>query len=304
MRSKLFVPASRPELYSKAGSSDADALSFDLEDAVQEDRKPQARLTLAAHLRAMDASRSVKTLIVRVNAFGSDHFLRDIDAVTQGALDMINLPKVESAETVIQVAGLLSDLEKSRGLKHKIGILVNIESPLGLHRVADIAMSHPRITGLQIGFGDLFAPIGIVSAEPFATQHVRIKVKMAAAMAGIPAYDGAYVDIANPEGYRSDALAAYALGFAGKSCIHPTQIAIANEVFRPTRLEIEQARRVVIAAEEAKKSGIGAFVVDGRLVDGPFIAQAYQVLQRAVKLGNGHANTFAAQLDSSQSSTF
>src|SRR5690606_736757 len=106
-------------------------------------------------------------------------------------------------------AELLQAAEAKRGLSRRIGMLVNIESPLGLHRAADIAAGDPRVLGLQIGYGDLFAPMGIASGEPSATQQVRFTVKLAAAMAGVSAYDGAYVDIANKEGYRRDAQAAH-----------------------------------------------------------------------------------------------
>ncbi|MFA5487606.1 MAG: CoA ester lyase [Candidimonas sp.] len=285
MRSKLFVPASRPELFSKAERSQADAISFDLEDAVEESRKEEARASLSAYLSRMTRGALGKTLIVRVNPASSAHFLADLDAVALDTLDMINLPMVESADELRRAAQLLESAEARRGMTRRIGILVNIESPLGLHRAVEIAQAHPRITGLQIGYGDLFAPMGIVSGEPAATQAVRFAVKLAATLAGIPAYDGAYVDIANPEGYRRDARAAHALGYAGKSCIHPSQIEAANAIFRPAQEDIDHALEVVRAAERAKQDGVGAFVVNGRLVDGPFIDEAYRIVEQARKLG-------------------
>ncbi|QAA94663.1 HpcH/HpaI aldolase/citrate lyase family protein [Pollutimonas thiosulfatoxidans] len=285
MRSKLFVPASRPELFPKAESSQADALSFDLEDAVEESKKGVARSALASYLLQAKRNPSGKTLIVRVNPVDSAHFPSDLDAIAVDALDIINIPKVESADDLRHVADLLQATEAKRGLGRQIGILANIESPLGLHRASEIAAADSRVVGLQIGYGDLFAPLGITSGEPFATQHVRVAVKLAAAMAGIAAYDGAYVDIANPDGYRRDAQAAYALGYAGKSCIHPSQIVLANEVFRPTDQAIKHALEVITAAELEKDRGVGAFVVNGRLVDGPFIDEAYRLVERARKLG-------------------
>ena len=114
---------------------------------------------------------------------------------------------------------------------------------------------------------------------------VRVAVRMAAGEAGIDAFDGAYVDIKNPDGFLADARAAQRLGFAGKSCIHPTQIALANEVFRPSQADIEHSLRVVEAARKNLAQGVGAFTVDGRLVDGTFITRAEHVVALAKRLG-------------------
>lgn len=285
MRSKLFVPASRPELFEKALSSAADAISFDLQDAVEEGAKPAARAHLARLFEGGRAAMNGKLIIVRVNAVSTPHFAADLEAVACAAVDMVNLPLLEDAGTVRDAIAALERIEQQRGLAARIGILANIESPRGLRMAAQIATSHPRVTGLQIGFGDLFSALGIASVEPSATQWVRVAVRMAAGEAGIDAYDGAYVDIKNPDGFRSDCQAAQRLGFAGKSCIHPSQIAAANEVFRPSQGEIDHALRVVAAARESLARGVGAFVVDGRLVDGPFITRAEHVVALAQRLG-------------------
>ncbi len=280
MRSKLFVPASRPELFPKALASAADAISFDLEDAVDEQAKPMARAALAPWLRGDLAALRGKQIVVRVNPVDSLHFAADLEAVVWQGLDVLNLPKIEDAAAVKAAAEALSRIERSRGLKRAVTLLVNIESPQGLRRAAEIAAAHPRIMGLQLGFGDLFAPLGIASSEPFATQSARLAVRMAAAEAGVEAFDGAYVNIANPAGFRRDALRARRLGFSGKSCIHPSQVALANEVFSHDEAEVAHALRVVEAADRAAGT-VGAFVVDGRLVDGPFITRARRIARQA-----------------------
>ncbi len=292
MRSKLFVPASRPEWYGKALASAADAISFDLEDAVAPALKPAARIALARLLDGREANPPDwltalrdKTLIVRVNALESEHFAADLEAAVWPALQVINLPKVESAASVQQAAEAMERLESARGITRRIGILANIESPRGLRLAAEIANAHPRIVGLQIGYGDLFAPLGISSGNPAATQAVRFAVRMAAAEAQVQAYDGAYVNFADPQAFRNDSLAARDMGFAGRSCIHPSQITVANEVFMPSAAEVARALRVVQAADENLTQGVGAFSVDGQLVDGPFIVQARQVVALAQRLG-------------------
>jgi len=288
MRSKLFVPASRPTLFGKAMASQADAISFDLEDAVAVDAKPAARLELAHLLQGamVDVSVSArKTIVVRVNAVNTPHFARDLDAVVWPALQIINLPMVESASMVQQAAEALIALESVRNIGRSIAILANIESPRGLRFAAEIASADPRVIGLQIGYGDLFAPLGIASGQPSATQYVRTAVRMAAGEAGIDAYDGAYVDFSDSEGYRLDSMNARDLGFAGRSCIHPSQVSIANDVFQPATEDVAHALRVVDAARYHLAAGVGAFSVDGRLVDGPFITRAQRLVALARRLG-------------------
>lgn len=282
MRSKLFVPGSRPELFEKAARSAADALSFDLEDAVALPRKPEARRQVADFLRG--GARGGKMIVVRVNGIATPFFDDDIDGIVAAAPDLINLPMLESAEEVRRAAAAIARAEAKHGAAREIGILANIETPRGLRLAAEIATADRRVVGLQVGFGDLFEPFGIDRLEPSAAQHVRMQVRLAAAEAGIPAYDGALAVVATPETYRADAEAARRLGYAGKSCIHPTQVPIANEVFMPQAKEIARAARVVAAADDALARGVGAFVVDGNMVDGPFIDSARAVLALARKL--------------------
>lgn len=284
VRSKLFVPASRPELFDKALASAADAVSFDLEDAVEAGRKAEAREILV-HALAERPHDHGKLTILRVNAAGTAHFDEDLRAAVRAHMDVINLPKVEGADEVRDAAARLDALERDRPAARPAGLLLNIETPRGLRLAAEIAAAHPRVVGLQIGFGDLFAVLGVAQDETTAKQQVRFAVRLAAAEAGVPAYDGAFVRIDDPEGFRAEAQAAQRLGFAGKSCIHPSQIVLANSAFRPSADEIAHALRVVAAARQASASGVGAFVVDGRLVDGPFITIAEHTLSIARRLG-------------------
>lgn len=284
MRSKLFVPASRPELFAKAVAGPADALSFDLEDAVQESRKDEARGTLEAFLRQSSGRPGGKIVIVRVNGLATRHFEADLAAVAWPAVDMINLPKPESPDEVRTAAVALARQERARGLERPIGILVNIESPRGLRRAAEIASADARVTGLQLGLGDLFEPFGIDRADAAAVHAMQVAVRLAAAEAGVWACDTVYGTVSDPDGYTREATAARRLGFIGKSCIHPSQVPLANAVFRPTDAEIAAALRVVEAARGAEASGVGAFLVDGRMIDLPFIERARTILTAARQL--------------------
>jgi citrate lyase beta subunit len=284
MRSKLFVPASRPELFAKALAGDADAISFDLEDAVRESRKAEARRVLRDFLRQSSPRPGGKIVIVRVNGPTTPHFEADLAAVAGPVVDMINLPKPESADDVRAAADALARCERANGVERPIGLLPNIESPRGLRLAAEIARAHPRVVGLQLGLGDLFEPSGIDRADAQAVHAMQLAVRLAAAEASIWACDTVYGTVSDPDGYTREATAARRLGFVGKSCIHPTQVPLANAVFRPTDGEIAAARRVVEAAQGAERNGVGAFLVDGRMIDVPFIKRAESILGAARRL--------------------
>lgn len=281
MRSKLFVPGARPDIFSKALASAADALSFDLEDSVAESAKADARRHIATALAAPVFTATAKILLVRVNALATPHFTADLDAIVGPRLDLVNLPKVESAAEVRAAALELARLEQTRGLTRPIGLLVNIESPRGLRLAAEIAAADPRVVGLQVGFADLLEPLGIARDNTAAIQQLQLAVRLAAGEAGVWACDAAYGAIKDVDGYRAEAVAARRLGYLGKSCIHPSQIAVANEVFRPTDDEIAFAQRVVDAAGN---TNAGAFSVDGRMIDAPFLKRAQAVLAIARQL--------------------
>ena len=278
MRSKLFVPGGRPELFAKALAGDADALSFDLEDSVPESHKHQARTQVAAFLQSVDMQVTSKLVVVRVNAGDTPHLAADLTAVARAGVDLVNLPKVESAGDVLAAVALLERAEAANGIDRPIRLLANIESPRGLRMVADIACAHPRIAGLQLGLADLFEPHGIDRRDPANVHAALFALRMAAAEAGVFACDAAFADIADIDGFRAEAAMAKRLGFVGKSCIHPRQVSLANAAFMPDAEEIESARRIVAAASEAASAGRGAFVVDGRMVNLPFLKRAQAIL--------------------------
>lgn len=289
MRSKLFVPGSRPELFAKALAGEADALSFDLEDSVTPERKGEARQALAQLLSSAVAHAAGKTLIVRVNALDTPHFTADVAAVVRPGLHLLNLPKPESADGVRAAVAAVEQAERANGFRDgvdaPVGLLLNIESPRALRLAAELAAAHPRVAGLQLGLGDLFEPLGIFRREAQAVAPAMFALRMAAGEAGVFACDGAFADIRDAAGYRAEAELARRLGYIGKSCIHPSQVALANTVFRPTDEEIDHAVRVIDAARGAQAGGVGAFMVDGRMVDAPFVVRAEAVIATAKRLG-------------------
>jgi citrate lyase subunit beta/citryl-CoA lyase len=286
MRSKLFVPGSRPDLFSKAMASQADAVSIDLEDSVLPERKDDARSYVSASVQACANQNTDKVLIVRVNAQDTEHFEADVLAVVRPGLHMINLPKIQSAADILAAVAAIEQAERCNGVTDPVNILANIETPKALRCAVEIATAHRRVVGLQLGLADLFEPFGITRHDPQHVHAMMFAMRMAAAEGGVFAFDAAYGNVADSEGFRAEAAMANNLGYLGKSCIHPSQIAVANAVFRPSDADIAHARRVVDAAESATAQGYGALLVDGKLVDAPFLRRAQAILSIAETLGN------------------
>lgn len=294
MRSKLFVPGIRPELFSKALASEADALSFDLEDSVPEALKAEARDRVAAFVRRSEVRAAAKLIIVRPNPLATAHFSEDLGAIAVDGVALINLPKIESADDVLTAVAEIECAEAANRVESPIGLLINIETPRALRAAAEIASAHPRVMGLQLGLGDLFEPFGLARHDESNVHAAMFAVRMAAAEAGVFACDGAFADLQDDAGYRTEAQMARRLGFIGKSCIHPRQVALANQVFRASEAEIAAARRVVEASRQAAANGRGAFVVDGRMIDLPFLKRAEAIVAaEGQALANPPANDHA-----------
>ncbi len=272
MRSKLFVPAVRPELFDKALAGDADALSFDLEDSVPPDGKEAARALLGEFLRSDVAKASDKMIIVRVNGMDTPYFGDDLAALAEARIDLVNLPKCNDA----------TELEEAAAAIGSRRVLATIETPRGLARASRIA-AHPSVAGLQVGLNDLFATLGIDRRRVDHVHAALWTIRLGAGEAGQFAIDGAWPDIAGEAGFRAEAELARSLGYVGKSCVHPEQVAIANAVFGPDAAALDRARRIIVAAEEAAAAGRGAFTLDGEMLDRPAVEQA----RRLVASGGG-----------------
>lgn len=286
MRSKLFVPASRPDLFAKAAAGDADALSFDLEDAVPAEGKAAARVRLAEWLTSDAACAIRKTIIVRVNAPDTPFFIDDVTAFARDRVDLINLPKIADGAQMRGAAEAIATAARASDCTAPPRLLVTIETPRALARAAEIATAHPAVAGLQVGLNDLFAGLGIDRRRREHVHAALWAIRLAAGEAGCFAYDGAWPDIADADGFRAEADLARSLGYIGKSCIHPAQVALANAAFGVDAVTFERARRIVTEARAAEAAGRGAFALDGEMIDRPTIAQAEAILA-ASSAGDG-----------------
>jgi citrate lyase subunit beta/citryl-CoA lyase len=297
VRSLLAVPATRRKMVEKALASDADAVFLDLEDAVAPDSKAAARGEIISALKELDWRG--RPGLYRANALDTSYFYRDLIEVVEEAhdsLDAVMVPKVNRPEDLHAVAILLSQLELAMELeKGKIKLEVQIESAEGLINVDSIASATSRLEALHFGPGDFAASvsmpqtsIGVMDewdeAYPGHRFHYAMqRIVVAARAAGLRVFDGPVADYNDEEGLRRSCLIARSLGFDGKWCIHPAQIAVVNETFSPTAREVEWARKVVAAYEEANATGSGSVSVDGQMVDAASIKLAHNTLGKVPK---------------------
>ena len=294
-RSVLAVPASNLGMAEKALASTADAVFLDLEDAVAPDEKAGARGKIVRALEELDWRN--RSTLYRANALDTPYFYRDVIEVVEEAgdgIDAVMVPKVGCPEDLHVVATLLHQIELSVGLEPcKIRIEAQIESAEGLVNVDGIARASGRLAALHFGPGDYAASVrmpqrsigtvdGWDEAYPGHRLHYAMhRIVVAARAAGLRAVDGPVADHRDEEGLRQSCLLARSLGFDGKWCIHPAQIETVNEVFSPTEREVEWARKVVAAYEEANAAGSGAISVEGQMVDAASIRMARNTLDQA-----------------------
>lgn len=277
-RSVLYIPGSKARALEKAAGLAADAIIFDLEDAVALKEKANARALLAQVLAETDYGARAK--LVRINALNSDWGRADLDMLAGTRPEAILLPKVNAAADVAALADLLD----ARAETAETRIWAMMETPLGALNALEIAQA-PRMAGFVLGTNDLAKEMGCrFRADRMPLMTALQMCLMAARVAGIVAVDGVYNAFKDEVGLRAECEQGRDMGFDGKSLIHPAQLEIANEVFAPTAAEIDLARRQIAAFDEAQARGEGVAVVDGRIVENLHIVTARQVLDRAAAI--------------------
>ncbi|HUZ81462.1 MAG TPA: CoA ester lyase [Gaiellaceae bacterium] len=298
-RSCLAVPGSSDKMLAKAAALPADEVFLDLEDAVAPlEKNDVTRQKVVDALRHQEWR--AQTKVVRVNAVSTPWCFRDIAYVVEGAgaaLDCIMLPKVETPGDVHFADRLLTQLEAEFVLPQRIGLEVQIESPLGLVHVEAIAASSPRIETLIFGPGDFAAStgmpeltVGAVDGDYAGDQwhYVLWRILIAARAFGLQAIDGPYAQIRDPEGFRQVARRSRTLGFDGKWALHPDQIEFCNEIFSPSPAEFGRASRILSAYAEATDGNrLGAVMFEGEMIDEASRKMAEQVLARGLAAGHG-----------------
>jgi malyl-CoA/(S)-citramalyl-CoA lyase len=295
-RSELAVPGSNPGMFQKALDGEADYIFLDLEDAVAPGDKERARTNVVQALLELDWRGRGKTISVRINGIDTHYMYRDVvDVVEQAGhrLDTILIPKVGVPADVYMVDAMVSQIEEAKGIPHRLGIDVLIETALGMANVEAIAQSSRRLEAMHFGVADYAASCrartvvigGLNPDYPGDQWHAALSRMIVACRAyGLRPIDGPFGDFKDPEGYRLAARRAAALGVEGKWAIHPSQIALANEVFSPPAAEVDRARRILVALEDAAREGRGAAQLDGRMIDAASARMAQNVVDMAAAI--------------------
>jgi len=316
-RSELAVPGSNVALFEKAAGSRADVVFLDLEDAVSPEQKEAARAKVIAALNDVDWGE--KTVMVRINGLDTHWMYRDVIDVVERCprLDMLLIPKVGVPADVYAIDMLVTQIEaatgrvalrEAQGRVGRIGFVVLIETALGMANVEAIAQSSRRLEAMTFGIGDYAVSTRVPSnaiggvhrdygvlADPDADgareyfwgdpwHAAQTRILVACRAHGLRPIDGPFGDFSDTEGYRAAARRAAVLGYDGKWAIHPSQIALANEVYSPSAQQIERAKRVLAAMEAAKREGSGAVALDGKLLDIASIKMAENLLRKAQQL--------------------
>jgi len=287
MRSLMFVPAHRARMVARAfglaefGPSALDVAILDLEDGVPSASKDVARRAIADVLARPSQGGPLR--FARIQRALSDAGEADLDAVVRSGLDGIVAPKVRRAEEMAWLADALETRERRMTIAPgAIRIIASIESAAALVDAPRIAAASQRVIGLAFGSEDFALDLGLPTkreGEAAEMLYARSATVVAAASAGKFAFDGIWPDIDDAAGLRADSLRARRLGFAGKTLIHPGQIAVVNEVFSPSDAEVDEARRVVRAFDEALGRGSGAVALGGQMLDAPVVERARRVLR-------------------------
>ncbi|TYA23525.1 citrate (pro-3S)-lyase subunit beta [Aggregatibacter actinomycetemcomitans] len=277
----LFVPGSNAAMLSNSFIYKPDSIMFDLEDAVALKEKDTARL-LVAHALQHPLYKDIET-VVRVNPLDSEFGLADLNAVVRTGVDVVRMPKTETAQDVIDMDREITEIEKACG--REVGstkMLAAIESPLGITQANQIATASKRLIGIALGAEDYVRNLKTErSPEGIELLFARCSILQAARAAGIQAFDTVYSNANNEEGFLKEAALIKQLGFDGKSLINPRQIELLHNLFAPTQKDVDQAKRIIEAAEEAERQGSGVVSLNGKMIDAPIIDRAKLVLERA-----------------------
>jgi malyl-CoA/(S)-citramalyl-CoA lyase len=304
-RSELAVPGSNTALFEKSANGDADIIFLDCEDAVAPDDKEQARKNIIQGLNEVDWG--TKTMMVRINGLDTHYMYRDVVDIVENCprLDMILIPKVGTAADVYAVDMLVTQIEAAKRREKRIGFEVLIETALGMANVESIAQSSRRLEAMSFGVADYAASTrarttviggvhpdyGVLADKDQAGNrdyfwmdqwhYAQSRMMVACRAYGLRPIDGPFGDFGDPDGYKAAARRAAVLGYEGKWAIHPSQVALANEIFSPSQGEVTKARRILEAMDQAAKEGRGAVSLDGRLIDIASIRMAEALIAKA-----------------------
>jgi citrate lyase subunit beta / citryl-CoA lyase len=281
-RSRLYIPGSEPKYFINAALHGSDAIILDLEDSVHVREKDAARLLVRNALRAIDFLGCER--MVRINQIPLG--LEDLDEIVPESPDLILIPKVESPEQVAEADRRIAEIKSNYGITRPIWLMPILESALGIENAFSIAKASPQLVALTIGLEDYTADLGVVKTPTGSESlYARQRVINAARAAGVQAIDSVFGDVGDLEGLSVWALNSHAMGFEGMGCVHPSQISVIHEAFAPAPADLEKARRIVAAYDEAQAKGIGVVSLGSKMIDSPVVQRALRLMERAKAMG-------------------
>lgn len=286
-RTRLYVPGDQPRLIINAGLYKPDGVILDLEDSVAPAEKESARFMVRNALREVDFFGAERMVRINQLPMGID----DLAFAVPHGVHTILIPKCEDADKVKRVDDRIQQLRAQYKVKNEVYLMPIIESALGTINAYRIASASPNIVALTIGLEDFTADIGTERTKAGEESFLaRLQIVLAARAAGIQPIDSVFSDVADEEGLRDSVLESKKLGFKGKGCIHPGQIKIIHENFAPTVEEIEKAKRIVLALEDAQKKGTGVVALGSKMIDPPVVKRAQRTLRLAMLTGQTPEN--------------
>ena len=289
-RSMLFLPGNNPNMLINASCLGADAVIFDLEDAVSPAEKDSARILVRNTMRYMDLGGC--EVIVRINSVDTPYWKKDIDELLPYKPALILLPKTGTKEDALIADAYMSEVEERLGLEKSVtGLMPLIETAAGVENAYVIASACPRVKALFLGAEDLTADLQCKrTKEGREIEYARCRLVVAARAAGIDVYDTPFTDVNDDEGIWEDARLAKSMGFTGKASISPRHVEVINSVFSPTVSEIDYAYEVMDAIRRANEQGKGAIALHGKMIDAPIVARAERTIAMAQALGIGRGD--------------
>ena len=281
-RSRLYVPGREPKYFINAALYGSDGVILDLEDSVHPSEKDAARLLARNALRAVDFLACER--MVRINQLPIG--LEDLDEIVPECPDLILIPKVEIPDQVMAVEKRIAEVKSDYGLTRPIWLMPILESALGIENAFAIARVSEKTVALTIGLEDYTADLGVVKTSTGSESlYARQRVLNAAHAAGIQAIDSVFGDVGDLDALRAWATNSRALGFEGMGCLHPTQIPLIHEAFAPTASEMERARKILAAYNDAQAKGLGVVSLGSKMIDPPVVNRALKLMARAQAMG-------------------
>lgn len=286
-RSMLFLPGANAAMLSTAFIYRPDSIMFDLEDAVALREKDTARL-LVFHALQHTMYRDIET-VVRINPLNTPFGLQDLEAVVRAGVDVVRLPKTDTPEDIYALESHLERIELACG--REVGstrVMAAIESAIGVINAVAIARSSQRLIGIALAAFDYVMDMQTERGDGTELFYARCAVLHAARAAGIDAFDVVWSDVNDEAGFLREVALVRKMGFNGKSLINPRQIDLLHNAYAPTQQEVDHAKRVIAAAEEGERNGLGVVSLNGKMIDAPIINHAQMVLERAAASGVRH----------------